>query len=101
MAARRISAAAISEMVAAWDDGIGSCPAHLPEAEPARLLDIPDEMFITRVIGFGCIDPTRATAPKSVARPHKALVELVRWEQWELGGDAETGTHLELFLDHQ
>ena len=28
-------------MVAAWNDGIGSCPAHLPEADLARLLDIP------------------------------------------------------------
>src|SRR4030095_1911824 len=28
-------------MLAAWNDGIGSCPAHLPEAEVAALLGIP------------------------------------------------------------
>ena len=28
-------------MLAAWGEGLGSCPAHLPEAEVARLLAIP------------------------------------------------------------
>lgn len=69
-------------MVAAWNDGIGSCPAHLPEADLARLLGIPDGMFINRVIGFGYVDPARAAAPKSVARPRRPLDELVRWERW-------------------
>jgi nitroreductase len=69
-------------MVAAWNDGIGSCPAHLPEADLARLLDIPKDMVINRVIGFGYVDPARAAPPKSVARPRKPLDELVRWERW-------------------
>ena len=69
-------------MIAAWNDGIGSCPAHLPEAELAHLLGIPDEMFINRVIGFGYVDPARAAPPKSVARRRKPLDELVRWERW-------------------
>src|SRR6185369_9500261 len=29
-------------MLAAWNEGIGSCPAHLPEAEVAALLGIPE-----------------------------------------------------------
>lgn len=69
-------------MVAAWADGIGSCPAHLPEPDLARLLDVPDGMFINRVIGFGYVDPQRAAPPKSVARKRKPLDELVRWERW-------------------
>ena len=69
-------------MLAAWNDGIGSCPAHLPEADLARLLDVPREMSINRVIGFGYVDPARAAAPKSVARKRKPLDELVRWERW-------------------
>ena len=69
-------------MVAAWNDGIGSCPAHLPEADLARLLDIPNPMVINRVIGFGYVDPQRAAAPKSVARRRKPLDELVRYERW-------------------
>jgi nitroreductase len=69
-------------MLAAWNDGIGSCPAHLPEGDLARLLDIPNTLFINRVIGFGYVDPQRVAPPKSVARKRKPLDELVRWEHW-------------------
>src|SRR5262249_4949959 len=51
-------------MVAAWNDGIGSCPAHLPEAGVAQLLGIPAELHVNRVIAFGYVDPQRATAPR-------------------------------------
>ena len=69
-------------MVAAWNDGIGSCPAHLPEGEVAKLLGIPADLHINRVIGFGYVDPARASAPKSVARQRKPLDQLVHWETW-------------------
>lgn len=69
-------------MLAAWAEGIGSCPAHLPEAEVAKLLDIPAGLAVNRVIGFGYVDPARARAPKSVARRRLPLTELVRWERW-------------------
>ncbi len=69
-------------MVAAWNDGIGSCPAHLPEAEVAKLLGIPADHHVNRVIGFGYVAPARANAPKSVARRRQPLDELVHWETW-------------------
>jgi nitroreductase len=69
-------------MVAAWNDGIGSCPAHLPEADVAKLLGIPPDVHVNRVVGFGYIDPARANAPKSVARRRKPLEDLVHWETW-------------------
>jgi nitroreductase len=69
-------------MVAAWGDGIGSCPAHLPEDELRRLLGIPAGLHVDRVIGFGYIDPARAAAPKGVARPRRPLTELVHHERW-------------------
>src|SRR5713226_9363466 len=69
-------------MVAAWNDGIGSCPAHVPEPELAKLLGIPDGVFINRVIGFGYVDPAQATAPPSVARRRLPLDTLVHWEEW-------------------
>jgi len=69
-------------MVAAWANGIGSCPAHLPEGELARLLKIPPDVLVNRVIGFGYVDPARAAAPASVARPRRPLTELVHWETW-------------------
>jgi nitroreductase len=69
-------------MVAAWNDGIGSCPAHVATPGLAKLLGIPDDLAINRVIGFGYVDPARAAPPASVARPRKPLTELVHWETW-------------------
>ncbi len=69
-------------MLAAWNDAIGSCPAHLPESEVGELLAIPDTLQINRVIAFGHIDPHRSAPPKSVARPRRPLEELVHWETW-------------------
>ena len=69
-------------MVAAWAEGIGSCPAHLPEREVARLLRIPAEIVVNRVIAFDYVDPARAAAPASLARRRKPLSELVHWETW-------------------
>ena len=69
-------------MLAAWADGIGSCPAHLPEADVAQRLGIPAGVHVNRVIGFGYVDPARAAAPKAVARRRKPLEELVHRERW-------------------
>jgi nitroreductase len=69
-------------MVAAWNDGIGSCPAHLPEAQVAAQLAIPPGIHVNRVIGFGYVDPARPGAPRAVARRRKPLEELVHWETW-------------------
>jgi len=69
-------------MLAAWNDGIGSCPAHLPEPGLARLLGIPDGLAINRVIGFGYVDPARAAAPASVRRKRLPLSDLTHWETW-------------------
>lgn len=69
-------------MVAAWSEGIGSCPAHLPEMELGRLLGVPADCHVNRVIGFGYIEPTRAAAPRTVARRRKPLTELVHYDRW-------------------
>lgn len=69
-------------MLAAYDDGIGSCPAHLPEGALGELLGVPSDHFINRVIGFGYIDPERSGPPAGVARKRIALEELVHHEQW-------------------
>jgi nitroreductase len=68
-------------MIAAWADGVGSCPAHLPEGEVAKLLGIPDTLTINRVIGFGYVDPA-STPPASVARRRHPLEDLVHLEMW-------------------
>ncbi len=69
-------------MLAAWNDGIGSCPAHLPEVEVARLCAIPRSLHVNRVIGFGYVDPGRSQAPRSVARRRLPLGDLVHRETW-------------------
>ncbi|MBI1733624.1 MAG: nitroreductase family protein [Candidatus Rokubacteria bacterium] len=69
-------------MLAAWRDGIGSCPAHLPEDGLARLLGVPDGLHVNRVIGFGYVDPGRGAPPRGVARKRRPLEELVHWDAW-------------------
>jgi nitroreductase len=69
-------------MLAAWSEGIGSCPAHLPEDQVAKLLSIPPALFVNRVIGFGYIDAARAAPPPSVAHRRLPLEELVHWDTW-------------------
>lgn len=70
-------------MLAAYDDGIGSCPAHLPEKRVAELLNVPPGLFINRVIGFGFIDPERTGPPPAVARKRLPLEQLVHNEHWQ------------------
>lgn len=48
----------------------------------ARLLRIPAEIVVNRVIAFDYVDPARAAAPASLARRRKPLSELVHWETW-------------------
>lgn len=74
--------AAQNMMLAAFADGIGSCPAHLPEADVARLLHIPEDRFVNRVIGFGYVDPARDAPPPAVARKRLPLEEIVHWDGW-------------------
>ena len=69
-------------MVAARAEGIGSCPAHLPEAAVARLLGVPETVAVNRVIGFGYVDPARAAPRAGVARRRLPLSELVHEEGW-------------------
>lgn len=74
--------AAQNMMIAAWNEGVGSCPAHVDEDELARILGIPPEVAVNRVIGFGYVDPGRAAPPAGVARRRRSLDELVHRETW-------------------
>jgi nitroreductase len=69
-------------MLAAWNDGVDSCPAHLPEAAVGAILGIPAEMSINRVIAFGYPDPERPGRHLSVVRKRLPLEELVHEERW-------------------
>jgi nitroreductase len=69
-------------MVVAWGDGVGSCPAHVDEAQLGALLRVPAGLHVNRLIAFGYIDPARALPPRSVARRRLPLDELAHYEHW-------------------
>ncbi|MCC6380886.1 MAG: nitroreductase family protein [Dehalococcoidia bacterium] len=74
--------AAQNMMVAAFGEGVGSCPAHLPETELAREFGIPGDLHVDRVIGFGYVDPAQGGPPSGVARKRLPLAEIVHEERW-------------------
>jgi nitroreductase len=69
-------------MIVAWGEGIGSCPAHVPERELGVLLGVPADLQLNRLIAFGYIDPERAAPPRSVARRRLPIDELTHHESW-------------------
>ncbi len=68
--------------LAAWDLGVGSCPATLYEADQAEaLLGIPPEWHVHAALSFGYpAEPPRAEAPKRAGR--RRLEEVAHWDKW-------------------
>jgi nitroreductase len=69
--------------LAAWELGIGSCPASIYEAEKARgILKFPAEWHLRIALSFGYpLDEEKVTAaPKKGGR--MPLEEVVHWERW-------------------
>ncbi len=75
--------AAACMQLAAWELGIGSCPASIYEPEKARLLlRFPSEWHLRIAISFGHpAEPMRLTAPPRKGG-RKLLTEVVHWETW-------------------
>ncbi len=67
-------------MLAAWGDGIASCPTSMHHVECAReALGLSDEFHVSTVIGFGY----RARAPKHVPEAARLPIdEYVRRNRW-------------------
>jgi nitroreductase len=74
--------AAQNMMVAAFADGVGSCPAHLPEGPLGEVLGVPADCTVERVVAFGYVDPARDGPPSGVARPRLPLEDIVHWDTW-------------------
>jgi nitroreductase len=70
-------------MLAAWNEGIGSCIASMQrEDECKAVLGVPGELHLQHIISFGYplpVDQSIAAAPK---RPRKPLDEIVMKERW-------------------
>jgi nitroreductase len=75
--------AAAFMQLAAWELGVGSCPASIYEAERARgILKFPAEWHLRIALSFGYpLDEGKlSAAPKGGGR--LSLDEVVRWEGW-------------------
>jgi nitroreductase len=67
-------------MVAAWAEGIGSCPASLHDGEAAgEALGLPEGYTVANCIAFGYPAAPDGTPER---RPRKALEEYVHRERW-------------------
>jgi len=81
--------AAQNMMLAAWNDGVASCPASMHNAaEAKRFLAVPEEKTIAVTISFGSPDPRgRRPAERAVlriltGRGRRPLATMVSWEQY-------------------
>jgi nitroreductase len=78
-----LGGAAAQMMLAAWSQGIGSCPATVYEQELVRrLLGYPDDRWCEYLLSFGYpADPAALRAPRR-AGGRRALVDVVHDERW-------------------
>ena len=70
-------------MLAAWEEGITSCPASLHNGEQAvAALGLPQGHYVLNVIAFGY--PAESVPdPVTGTRPRMPLEEFVRWDHWQ------------------
>jgi nitroreductase len=75
--------AAAYMQLAAWERGIGSCPASIYDMEKARrVLDFPPELHLRMMLSFGYpADETKLTAvPRKGGR--RRLEDVVHADRW-------------------
>ena len=73
--------AAQNMMIAAWAEGIASCPASMHEAERAReVLGLPEGHVVANAIAFGYPEGGVAAHPES--QPRLPLADYVHYERW-------------------
>ncbi len=75
--------AAAFMQLAAWELGVGSCPASIYEAEEARaILGFPAEWHLRLALSFGYAleEEKLSTPPRKGGR--RSLEEVVHWEKW-------------------
>lgn len=73
--------AAQNMMLAAFADGVASCPASMHHAEDAaRVLGLPEGYTVANTIAFGY--PAAGGGAARPAQPRKPLDEYVHWERW-------------------
>ncbi len=75
--------AAQNMMLAAWNDGIGSCIASMHrEGDAKAVLGVPEHLRLQHIISFGYPLPGDQSIPSVGKRPRKPLAEIVLRERW-------------------
>lgn len=70
-------------MLAAWNDGIGSCIASMHHEDDCKaVLGVPPEYRLQHIISFGYPLPVEQTIPAAPKRRRKPLDEIVLQERW-------------------
>jgi nitroreductase len=72
--------AAQNLMIAAWNEGLASCPVRIHHEDCGRdVLGLPEGWRIAIVVALGRPDPD---VPLSLGRKRRPLEEYVHWEKW-------------------
>jgi nitroreductase len=75
--------AAAFMQLAAWELGVGSCPASIYEPEKARnLLGFPPELHLRIALSFGYPTDNLTLSAKPAKGGRRELVDIVHWENW-------------------
>ena len=70
-------------MLAAWNDGLGSCLASMHREDACKaVLGVPQELRLQHVISFGYPLPVEQTIPAAPKRRRRPLEEIVMQERW-------------------
>jgi nitroreductase len=70
-------------MLAAWNDGIGSCLASMHREDDCKaVLGVPQELRLQHIISFGYPLPGDQSIPAVRKRSRKPLDEIVMQERW-------------------
>jgi nitroreductase len=76
--------AAQNMMLAAWNDGLGSCLASMHREDDCKaVLGVPPELRVQHIISFGYPLPVDHSIPAVPKRRRKSLNEMVRQERWK------------------
>lgn len=71
-------------MLAAWNEGIGSCLASMHREDDCKaVLGVPNEYRLQHIISFGYPLPMKQPIPAAPQRQRKPLDEIVMHERWQ------------------
>jgi nitroreductase len=75
--------AAAYMQLAAWELGIGSCPATIYQPDEARkLLGFPEDWYIRAALSFGYPADDKALTKEPASGGRNNLEEITHWDRW-------------------